>query len=223
MLSPEEMEQRLDELAVTNDGDYGGAGFQKFREDARGNSLSLSNLTVEALFSLGGGMSELWCRHVRDGKTVFVLVYFESSLMDSLPRMFAHGDRINSVTGTVAASIDRCLLALKEHNGGLNAHPYCGNAIWLVNPHIDACGRSESAQGCGWALPQCSADRRGDDEHNRRDEERRIRLPFRLGQPPALHPKVRGKARQGECGRRSVNPLSMQWRICRGFGIITAK
>ena len=137
LLSPEEMEQRLDELAVTNDGDYGGAGFQKFREDARGNSLSLSNLTVEALFSLGGGMSELWCRHVRDGKTVFVLVYFESSLMDSLPRMFAHGDRINSVTGTVADSIDRYLRALKEHNRGLNACPYCGNAIWLVNPHFD--------------------------------------------------------------------------------------
>ena len=137
VLSPGEMEQRLDELAVTNDGDYGGAGFQKFREDARGNSLSLSNLTVEALFSLGGGMSELWCRHVRDGKTVFVLVYFESSSMDSLPRMFAHGDRINSVTGTVAASIDRYLLALKKHNGELNAYPYCGNAIWLVNPHID--------------------------------------------------------------------------------------
>jgi hypothetical protein len=55
-------------------------------------------------------MSELWCRHVRDGKTVFVLVYFESSLMDSLPRMFAHGDRIISVTGTVAASIDRYML-----------------------------------------------------------------------------------------------------------------
>ena len=92
VLSPEEMEQRLDELAVTNDGDYGGAGFQKFREDARGNSLSLSNLTVEALFSLGGGMSELWCRYVRDGKTVFVLVYFESSSMDSLLRMFAHNE-----------------------------------------------------------------------------------------------------------------------------------
>ena len=137
LLSPEEMEQRLDELAVTNDGDYGGAGFQKFREDARGNSLSLSNLTVEALFSLGGGMSELWCRHVRDGKTVFVLVYFESSLMDSLPRMFAHGDRINLIKGTVADSIDRYLRALKEHNRGLNACPYCGNAIWLVNPHFD--------------------------------------------------------------------------------------
>ena len=137
LLSPEEMEQRLDELAVTNDGDYGGAGFQKFREDARGNSLSLSNLTVEALFSLGGGMSELWCRHVRDGKTVFVLVYFESSLMDSLPRMFAHGDRINSVTGTVAASIDRYLRALKERKGGLNAHSYCDNGIWLVNTHFD--------------------------------------------------------------------------------------
>jgi hypothetical protein len=92
VLSLEEMEQRLDELAVTNNGDYGGTGFQKFREDARGNSLSLSNLTVEALFSLGGGMSELWCRHVRDGKTVFVLVYFESSSMDSLPRMFAHNE-----------------------------------------------------------------------------------------------------------------------------------
>ncbi len=137
LLSPEEMEQRLDELAVTNDGDYGGAGFQKFREDARGNSLSLSNLTVEALFSLGGGMSELWCRHVRDGKTVFVLVYFESSLMDSLPRMFAHGDRINSVTGTVADSIDRYLRALKERKGGLNAHSYCDNGIWLVNPRFD--------------------------------------------------------------------------------------
>lgn len=55
------------------------------------------------------------------GKTVFVLVYFESSLMDSLPRMFAHGDRINSIKGTVADSIDRYLRALKEHNGGLNA------------------------------------------------------------------------------------------------------
>jgi hypothetical protein len=63
-------------------------------------------------------MSELWCRHVRDGKTVFVLVYFESSLMDSLPRMFAHGDRINSVTGTVAASIDstdsKCKISRKR-------------------------------------------------------------------------------------------------------------
>ena len=111
--------------------------FEKFREYTRGNSLALTNLTVGALFSLGGGMSELWCRHVRDGKTVFVLVYFESSLMDSLPRMFAHGDRINSVTGTVADSIDRYLRALKEHNRGLNACPYCGNAIWLVNPHFD--------------------------------------------------------------------------------------
>ena len=137
VLSSEEMEHWLDRLAVTNDGDHGRDGFVKFREYARGNSLTLTNLTVGALFSLGGGMSELWCRHVRDGKTVFVLVYFESSLMDSLPRMFAHGDRINSVTGTVAASIDRYLRALREHDGGLNAHPYCGNAIWLVNPHFD--------------------------------------------------------------------------------------
>ena len=137
VLSSEEMERQLDGLAVTNCGGHGIEGFEKFREYTRGNSLSLSNLTVEALFSLGGGMSELWCRHVRDGKTVFVLVYFESSLMDSLPRMFAHGDRINSVTGTVADSIDRYLRALKEHNRGLNACPCCGNAIWLVNPHFD--------------------------------------------------------------------------------------
>ena len=137
VLSSEEMERQLDGLAVTNCGGHGIEGFEKFREYTRGNSLALTNLTVVALFSLGGGMSELWCRHVRDGKTVFVLVYFESSLMDSLPRMFAYGDRINSIKGTVAYSIDRYLRALKEHNGGLNAYPYCGNAIWLVNPHFD--------------------------------------------------------------------------------------
>ena len=137
VLSPEEMERQLDGLAVTNDGDNGCEGFRRFRDFACGNSLALTNLTVEALNALGGGLSELWCRHVRDGKTVFVLVYFDSSLMDSLPRLFSHGDGINSVTGTVAASIDRYLRVLKEHNGGLNAYPYCDNAIWLVNPRFD--------------------------------------------------------------------------------------
>jgi uncharacterized membrane protein YhaH (DUF805 family) len=54
VLSSEEMEHWLDRLAVTNDGDHGRDGFVKFREYARGNSLTLTNLTVEALLSLGG-------------------------------------------------------------------------------------------------------------------------------------------------------------------------
>ena len=115
------------------------ASFKTFRNETRGNSLMLTNLTVLSRGDLGGGVTELWCQLDREEKysQLFLLVYFPSAQMDGLPRAFAYKDRITAVKGTVVANVDKYLRALKEYDGGLNAYPYCGNAIWMDNPVFD--------------------------------------------------------------------------------------
>ena len=135
VFSPDEMARKVE--ALTGQGAC--AGFEAFRNETRGNSLTLTNLTVWSRGDLGGGMTELCCQLDREEKNsrLFVLVYFSSAQMDGLPRPFAHSDRITAVTGTVVSNLDKYLHALKEYKGGLNAHPYCGNAIWIDNPVFD--------------------------------------------------------------------------------------
>ena len=135
VFSSDEMERKV--AALTVEGPL--ADFEAFRNETRGNSLTLTNLTVMSRGDLGGGVTELWCQLDRSEKRsrLFVLVYFHSAQMDGLPRAFAHKDRVTAITGTVVANLDKYLRALKEYKGGLNAYPYCGNAIWMDNPVFD--------------------------------------------------------------------------------------
>ena len=135
VFASEEMERKVGTLKVEGLC----ASFEAFRNETKGNSLTLTNMTVLSRGDLGGGVTELWCQLDRNEKSarLFVLVYFPSELMDSLPRPFAHNDRIAAVTGTVVANLDKYLRALKEYNGGLNAHSRLDNAIWIDNPVFD--------------------------------------------------------------------------------------
>ena len=179
VFSSDEMERKV--AALTVEGPL--ADFEAFRNETRGNSLTLTNLTVMSRGDLGGGVTELWCQLDRSEKRsrLFVLVYFPSAQMDGLPRAFAHNDRITAVTGTVVANLDKYLRALKEYKGGLNAYPYCGNAIWMDNPVFDVAFADDAPPALsdgeltGDKIAQVAS---GLDEHARQEKVERMLRPL---------------------------------------------